>query len=165
MIIFNTTPLILFLKELNYVDIFNYCLDIDAELIIPFEVYEEFIGEGKEKLNSLISNNVLIVKEVKKDPLELIMKKHPQLGAGESSVLAFGEEHKLDKNLLIIDERRASNIANSMNLNSIGSMGLLFLLNKKKILSKKDLCDIAKQINTSSFYFDFKKQGLEWLLK
>lgn len=123
-VISNTTPIITLLG----VKQFDLLESIYQEIIIPKAVFEE-MEAGKEKpyYTNLDKIDWIKIEEVQNKAL--VKHLSTFLDKGESEAIILAEEKQAD--LLLLDERQASNYAMLKNLKYTGSFGVL--LNAKDL--------------------------------
>ncbi|MGQ4876810.1 MAG: hypothetical protein ACP6IY_22305 [Promethearchaeia archaeon] len=147
-IISNTTPLLAFLKknELNLLKLlFN-------ELLIPKAVFNEIVKHEGKYLNEIellkyeIEQGWIKIKNVKLFKLSKL-----NLGRGEIEAINLCFEY--ESPLLLIDEKKARNIANFYNIKIIGTLGILLLVNKKKLKNKQEIIQNLNILVENNFYF------------
>ncbi len=92
------------------------------EIIVPNAVIEE-LAEGKKQGEDVPEINKYQWIKVKKIQVPSQIKLVPDLGKGESEVLALGLDEK--QHLLIIDDKLARKIASLQNLKFTGTAGVL----------------------------------------
>lgn len=130
-IIADTSCLILY-EKIERIDILE---KIFPELIVSKEVLEEY---G-------ILPQWITVKQVANRSIYRMLTK--SLGKGEASSIALAYE--LENSLLIIDEKKGRNIAKSMNVHIIGSIGILLKAKEKGVINS--VKDILRLIDLTDF--------------
>ena len=100
-------------------------LEVLKHLYQEITITKEVQAEFGEPLPEWIS-----VKEVNNKKLQAKVERH--LDSGEASSIALATETK--HSILIIDETKGRKIANSYDLNIIGTLGILLLADKKGII-------------------------------
>jgi len=93
--------------------------------------------------NELLSDKFIIVK----DPKQL---KNFELDEGETSCLSLCEE--TNDNVFLSDDKDARDVANSMGINAIGTLGILILNLEKNKIGKKEFFEILKELIDRGFY-------------
>lgn len=139
MVISNSSPLI-HLTKLGKIE---YFLDMVNEIKIPEAVYKETVIKGKEMnyseaftIERCIDEKKIMVIELKSFDESL----YPPLGNGELQAL---ELSKQSNELLIIDEKKARNLAKTLKIKSQTTIATLFEL---LISNKIDLIDYRQNI-------------------
>ncbi|MGL4502361.1 MAG: DUF3368 domain-containing protein [Planktothrix sp.] len=134
-IICNATPLINF-ASINRLDILK---SLFAEMVIPQAVYSETVESGfpsSETIVKGIKAGWLKVKSVPEMPDSIPL----ELDAGEREVIALALNQQ--KTRVVLDEKRARKVAQSLDLNVIGTLGILILAKHKQIIPQvKPLLD------------------------
>lgn len=133
---------------LAQIDLFRLLKELFSEVYIPDSVYDEVAiqGEGEagsDDTESAVKDGWIIKKtindEIAVNALTTI------LGKGEAEVIILCKELELD--CALIDERTAKNMAELMNVNTMGVLGFIDLaiergipIDKKKVIAHpKDL--------------------------
>jgi predicted nucleic acid-binding protein len=150
-IVCNATPLINF-ASINRLDVLQ---SLFTEIFIPQAVY-------RETVESRFPNSATIIKEIQAGWLNIqevgeIPKSIPlELDIGEREVIALAITGKNIK--VLLDEKRARKVAQSLRLNVIGTLGVLILAKQNQIIPNvKPLLDaimIKAQywVNKSLYY-------------
>jgi len=99
------------------------------QIIIPKAVWKEVVEEGGKKKGAqqVKSSKWIQVKEVEDVPLAKLLNTHLDKGESEAIVLAL----KYPDSLLIVDEKEARDVAQSLNLKFIGTLGVLLKAKQK----------------------------------
>ena len=127
--IINSSPLIAF-GGIKKIDILN---TVFSEIIIPQEVYNETIANGKDdEVLNLINQN-LQYKVVAATNIVLIEFLNDYLDKGEAEVIALAKE--LDIVTVIIDEAKGRKIARRHGLDVVGSLGTLMIAKNNGVIS------------------------------
>lgn len=71
------------------------------------------------------------------------------LGPGESSCIALALDQKGRQPLLIIDDRQAKNVAESLGLECIGSLGVLLIAKRQGVIA--EVSSVLAKIQTTDF--------------
>lgn len=118
-IVTNSTPIIAF-SRINQMELFQA---IVGKLLIPTEVANELSEYGKAKRKSLDIDQYkwITIQEIQdRSKVEMLL---PSLDKGEAEVIELAIETKAD--LILIDELTGRKVAESFDLNVIGSVGIL----------------------------------------
>ena len=152
--IVDSSSLIIFGK-LNRI---NILLRLFKEIEIPYAVYQEAVLDGlKNKFeDSLILNGYLDKGKIKVIKLEnkyLELSDKIQvlnnIGIGESQAIALAKQ--LNRKELVIDEALARETAKSFDLSPIGSLRVLILAHREKLLAEKDIEEIVNKMIKMKF--------------
>jgi len=100
------------------------------EIIIPVKVFEEINVTDKPEAQKIIP---FIQDKIQKIDLNDIIISAPNLGAGELEAMALYK--KLNADYLLVDDKKARQIALYNNIKVIGSIGVLILAKQKKLIS------------------------------
>jgi uncharacterized protein len=147
MIVSNSSPLINFSK-INRLNLLNKCF---KEIIIPQAVYNEITFKKElPETNLLISEiNNKWIKVTKIDIQPLI--KGASIGIGEMEAISLAIKLK---SLLLLDDNNAKKIAKLFNIETHGTLFPLLLSYKNKLLSKKELVEIIRELIDNNYYID-----------
>ena len=162
-IISNATPLIAFIKK-NELSILK---SLFKEIIIPKAVYDEILNtprtlnEEGEILKKEIEKKWILVKEITK-------LKYPELNLGRGETEALNLCIESNNPLLLIDEKKARNIAKSLKIDVLGTLGILSLVNKRGLKNEQEILENLELLIKKGFYLSsevilgfFKKLGNE----
>lgn len=145
MIVSNSSPIIS-IGTIGRMDLFRKCC---KEVIIPFAVYTE-ISQKKESPEFLSLKKAIEEKWVKVEKITLLPSlRTVTLGEGEKEAISLAAKHKL---ILIIDDDMAKKYAEIMGVEPHGTLYVLILAVRKKILNKKEAVDILHQMMKAGFY-------------
>ncbi|MEW6378517.1 MAG: DUF3368 domain-containing protein [bacterium] len=149
-IVSNSTPIIAF-SRINQMDLLQAIVN---KLSIPLEIANELSEYGKVKRKSLDLNEYqwITIQEIQdRSKVELLL---PSLDKGEAEVIELAIETKAD--LILIDELTGRKVAESFDLNVIGSVGILIKAKEAgKIRAVKPFIDemIEKGIRYSERFY------------
>jgi uncharacterized protein len=107
------------------------------EVKVPFYVYKEITHQGKpqaQKLAEYLKEKIVAI-----DIADYIISDY-NLGFGEFQAMCLYKKIKAD--VLLVDDKKARQIAKFNKIKIIGSLGVLLLAHKAKIIN-----DIEKRIN------------------
>src|SRR3989338_2142572 len=138
-LVFDSTPLIYLAKA----GILPKLAELRMKLIIPPAVYEEVVVEGRRKgkqdalvVEKLASDNVFAVADARDKGVVKRFMSNPGLSNADAETLALAGELKA---VAVIDEGLCRSVAELEGIGFHGSVFLLFLLQKKKIITKAGL--------------------------
>lgn len=134
-VISDTTPIITLLK-INHLELLQKLFN---EVHIPTAVYNELtINSSYAKEAEIIKNNEFI-KCVSVSNLQsvILLQRATGLDLGESEAIILSDEYK--NNLLLIDESKGRQVAKSMGLSIMGTVGILILAYRDNLLSKQEI--------------------------
>lgn len=146
-IISNSTPLIAFIKK-NELSILKSLFD---EIIIPKAVYDEILNTPR----TLNNEGEILKKEIKKKWIlikEITTLKFPELNLGRGETEALNLCIESDNPLLLIDEKKARNIAKSLKIDVLGTLGILSLVNKRGLKNEQDILEDLDLLIKKGFY-------------
>lgn len=125
-VVTDSSPLI----SLAVLDLLELMNVLFTEIIVPSEVFRE-IEVSKDKRESAKIKEVIKDRICSPKSIKLLKDK---LGKGETEAINLSLEMNVD--LLIIDDKRARNAAESYNIKCIGTLGLLTLAKKKGFIEE-----------------------------
>lgn len=121
--------------------------EIFGVVYIPQAVYDELTIDNKAESK--------ILNEYCKDKIYKINQElyfNIILGAGESEAIILYKE--LNANFLLCDDKKAKKYAQSLDINVIGSLGLLLKAKEKGLIT--DISSLIEKLKQSSIYIDNK---------
>jgi len=126
----------------------NLLFNLFESIKISKTVYDEVTMQlyNDNEIDNLIKEKKIIVKSVPENELFKMLIKRLDLGESQSIALA-----KESKSLLIIDEYKGRSIANSLNMNIIGLIGIVLQLLKMHKLTKKEAENIIYELEKKDF--------------
>lgn len=126
-------------------------LKVSFELIVTNEVIEEIIKNERYRnyYNDLVKN-YFIVKKINhtKGAAKIISQYSTNLGKGELSVIIAASS--LD-GMAVIDEKLARKIAVNLNIDVIGTLGILYVFFKEKKLNEMELRTLISTLRRNGF--------------
>lgn len=132
-IIISDTSCLIALTKIDKLDLLR---DLYQEIIITIDVYKEFGG---------LLPDWILISEVKNKQKQQELE--DGLDKGEASSIALALE--LDNPTLIIDEIKGRKIARSLNIDIIGTIGIILLADKKGLI--KDAIGIILKLVNKGF--------------
>ncbi len=146
LVVSNTTPLI----GLSILDNFALLKNLFGYIQIPSAVYQEIVVNGvglvgAAEVSRGIHNGWITVKDL--SPSNILTTLKTDLDDGEAEAIALAL--KIDADLVLIDERKARIKAKSLNLNIIGTVGVLLLA--KELGEKIDIKTSLDQLRDHNF--------------
>ncbi len=149
-LIVNASPLII-LGKLNKLKIL---VKIFKNIEIPEKVYNETIIKGKGHIDSsiikeFIQNGSVSVVKLNNKSLSKKIQLIFSIDTGEAETIALALQSK-QKNV-IIDEISAREAAKSLNLEPIGTLGVLLIAFKKRIINEDAVNKIIKEMMDSKY--------------
>ncbi len=131
----DTTPILSLLKadQLELLEI------LYGKVLIPEIVYKELTTNPvfKDEIDKVRKCPFLSVIEVKNKEAVQLLKRATGLDVGESEALVLYGEQKAE--LLLIDERKGRGVAKKMEIEHIGTMGILMQAFDSGILNAEDI--------------------------
>src|SRR3989344_1931333 len=148
-IISNSSPL-MYLAKIKRLDLLKRLF---KEIIIPEEVYNEVVVKGKQEkftdaffIENALKDGWIKIKKVKKRKFERLLS---EIDIGESAVINLAKETNAD--LILIDDASARTIAESIGLNVKGTLYVILLAFKNKIINKKEAKSLVDELVFSEF--------------
>ncbi len=153
MIVSNSSPIIS-LGAIGNLSFLKRCFN---EVIIPVGVYTEISRKGESpefiSLQKGIDERWIRIEKV--DVLPIL--KTNMLGEGEKEAISAAAKYKA---ILIIDDDTAKAYAGIMGVESHGTLYVLILLVRKKILTRDEAIDILNQMMKTGFYLSTEVYGM-----
>jgi predicted nucleic acid-binding protein len=129
---------------LSQIGLFNLLKELFSEVYIPDAIYDEVVINGKDEAGSedteFSIKEGLILKKTVNDEVA-VNALRPILGKGEAEVIILYKELELD--CALIDEKTARSMAEIMNVNTMGVLGIIdlaaergFTIDKKKVIDR-----------------------------
>ena len=145
----DSTPLI----HLAKIGMINFLKELFEEIIIPKEIYEEIIVEGKKQgkneilsIEKLMEEKFITIKELESD-IEI-----DNLDRGEKRCIALCKQLNIDT--ILIDEKEGSNVALLLNLNPIRTTSILLILLDKNLINFNEYKELLKKLLESGYFLD-----------
>ena len=136
-VVSNTSPLISLLL-IGKIEIFKRLF---KKVLIPNEVYDEItLREQKTIVDNCIKKGWLVKCKPPKLPVL------HDLDKGEAFAISLALQY--DKSLLIMDDRRGKELAESIGINVVGTIGILLFAKKAKLI--KDIKGLMDQLIKSN---------------
>ncbi|RLI75943.1 DUF3368 domain-containing protein [Archaeoglobales archaeon] len=148
-VVSNSSPLITLAKiEKLYI-----LKELFGEIIVPKAVWYEVVvkGKGKPGAEEIEKAEWIKVREVK-DKVSIEVLKG-EIEVGETEAIVIAKEVRAD--LLIMDERIPRIIAESIGLNVIGTLAIIYIARKKGLI-KEDFDEIVKELKSKGVRFSDK---------
>lgn len=151
----NSSPLIIFSK-LNKLDLLKKVL---GEIMISEAVYEEVVRRGGEvnAPDSLLVKDYFDQGNIEVKKLEgkwkkkavFLKKVYQSLDYGESETICLALQEK--EKIILIDEKIARKVAKIYDIDSIGSLGVLLLAFRRKLLNERRIREIINEMIRNEF--------------
>lgn len=145
----NSSPLI-YLSKIGRLELLK---NLFKEVIIPEEVYEEVVGKGRNerfldalKVESAVKEGWI---KVKNRSYNRETENFGEIDEGESVLISIAKKERAD--LVLIDDASARIVAESFGLNVKGTIYILLLGCKKKILDKEETKELIKGLIEAGF--------------
>jgi len=150
-LIFNATTLIV-LRELECLDLLEEIQRLcDVSVIIPQGVVEEF---QKTDAKLLIPNATVV--EVQREELTIDIPRSLGRGELQAIIIAYTitQERESHRNVtfVVTDDKRARNVCKKLGIKVIGTLGLIELAKKCKVISKEKAIELLNKIPSTSLY-------------
>jgi len=145
-VVSNSGPLF----HLTKVGLIGLLLKLFDKIYIPPSVYEEIVIKGNERghsdaklIENQISNENIIVKDIKKDPKNF---QSSRLHPGELDAIELALN--LNTNLILLDDEEARIFARTLQLKVKGSLGILVQLLKEDYLKFNEAEHYLRKLNS-----------------
>ncbi len=142
MFVFDSTPLI-YLSKVARIEVLK---NLSEKKVISEAVYMEVVVKGKELgkadanvLENAVREHIFEVMEVRKGDLYRELSKNPNLTRADVEVLTFS---KNTQSMAVLDDEYARDIAESMGVETGGTIYLLLLLLREGIIDKREVREI-----------------------
>lgn len=144
-VISDTTPIISLLK-INRLSLLQ---DLFGEVKIPLAVFNELTVNLKfaEEIEAVKNSLFIKISEVKDKSAVEIFQKTTGLDLGESEAIVLSKE--LDAKLILMDELRGRTVAQQMDLELMGTVGILMAAYKRKLISSNEVKKCAQVLKNS----------------
>jgi len=166
--IVNSSPLIIFGK-LNRLNLLREVLE---EIVIADEVYKEVVENGIKIdapeafiIKDYVEGGEIKVKKLNKEwqkKADFLKKVYKQLDHGEAETIALALQEK--EKIVFIDEKIARKIAKLHGLKVKGSLGILLLAFKNKLITEKELKEIVSGMTSNKFRLSGEVINKFWIL-
>lgn len=158
--IFDSSPLIAILGNLNNPELLIHFISLGYSLYVPKKVVEEVSKDPeKQNLHSMITKKEITQLEPLSDEvIEKFRDRFPQLGKGESELILWAQTWLKEnrKFCCIIDDALARKVAEKHGLKCIGTIGLIQKLNGKGFIDNDNTMTYFKELEEKGFRYDFK---------
>ena len=158
--IFDSSPLIAILGELNQPKLLEHTISLGYSLYAPFAVVNEISkNPTKENLLKMINNKQITnLEPVNKEEMQNFRNRFYRLGLGESELILVAQKWKAEnKNFCcIIDDQVARKISESLNLKCKGTIAILKKLSEQGLISLQEVEIMFKTLDKSGFRYKFK---------
>jgi len=141
-VVANSTVLI-FISKINRLDLLEV-MEIYSTEEVKKEVLsmKEINPIEKENLEKLFSEKINIVKDYKKMNLGLDL--------GEESAISVCINKKIP--VFLSDDKKARRVAEYLSIDVIGTLGIIFINFKNKIITKEEARELLKKLISNSYY-------------
>ena len=138
-VVADTTPIISFAK----VKRFDILEKMFGEILLPKAVYRELTSNSdyQTEAEMIQSTPIFKVVEIENESSVSLLRRATGLDLGESEAIVYCDENSCD--LLLVDEMKARMVAENMNLNIMGTIGILKTAYKLGYVSKDELLEIV----------------------
>lgn len=151
-VVSDTTPLISLMK-IGHLNILN---QLFGEIQIPNAVFEELVCNTRFPQESKQIKESLFIKRVTIVDVELVelLRRSSGLDAGESEAIILSD--KLNASILLMDEVKGRQVAKQMGIQLMGTIGILLLAYKEKLLSKEEIIDCINVLKVTGRHISSK---------
>ncbi|MHA1301333.1 MAG: DUF3368 domain-containing protein [Candidatus Helarchaeota archaeon] len=146
-IISNSSPLIAFIKKRD----FGLLKSLFGNITIPHAVYNEITNTPKNLVDERKILDVAIQdKFIKVKKIQSF--RFPDLNLGKGELEAINLAFEINNPLLLIDEKKGIKVANTFNIQTLGTLGILLLAKKKGIRKFDELIENIETLIKENFY-------------
>lgn len=151
-VVSDTTPLISLMK-IGRLDLIN---QLFGEVQIPNAVYEELVSNIRFPDESRQIRECLFIKRVDVADVQSVrlLRRSTGLDAGESEAIVLSDS--IDASLLLMDEAKGRQVAMQMGIQLMGTLGMLLVAYKEKLLSKEEILQCIEILKTTGRYISEK---------
>lgn len=153
--ILDSSVFIAFYVEMENPELLHDLKEHGHKVLAPHAVVEEISKKDKSYLpfRKGIDEKKVELLEPLGNKVTIFQHRHPYLGKGEIEVILWGQEFQKRKQeyCCIIDDKRATKIAESYSIDHIGTLGLLRLLNGWGLISDGKMFNLVERLDGSSF--------------
>lgn len=139
MIVSNTSPII-FLAKLRKLDLLFKCF---GSITLPEDVFNELQAKKSLELEYINSCNSYF------EIISLKTTMNLSLDPGETSAISLAVEKKAK--LILLDDHTARVAAESLNLNAVGTLGILLFFLQKKIINLREFKTLLHLLIDNNF--------------
>lgn len=152
----DTSSIVLFLEFISEYEFLIKFSETGEVMIITAQVEEEYnekkdssIHNPNYNLNKLLENEIIIKEKCEIN--EIFERRYFKLGIGEKSIMSLALEYQEQgyECYCVLDDKYARDVAQKLELNVKGSIGLLLLLKEKGVLENPN--EVANKIRESPF--------------
>ena len=158
--IFDSSPRIAILGELNQPKLLEHTISLGYSLFVPVTVVGEVTkSPEKENLLKMIMNKQITKLEpVSEEEMQRFRNRFYRLGQGESELILVAQKWIAEnKNFCcIIDDQIARKISESFNLKCKGTIAILKKLNEQGLVSQQEIEILFKTLEEAGFRYKFK---------
>ncbi len=139
-VISDTTPIISLMKA----DRLELLQRLYQRVVIPKAVYAELVSntDFEEEKEKVANCDFISVEQIQNQESVKILRDNTGLDLGESEALVLYEEKNAD--LLLMDEHKGRSVAKKMEVEHIGTVGILLMAFDEKYLLAEEVRDILK---------------------
>ena len=161
----DTSSIILFLEFISEYEFIIKFSESGEVMIITAQVEEEYnekkdssIQNPNYNLDNLLEKEIIIKKTCEIN--EIFKRRYFKLGIGEKSIMSLALEYQEQGHqcFCVIDDKYAREVAQKLELNVKGSIGLLVLLKEKGLLVNPN--EVVNKIRESPFRISDKVLGV-----
>ena len=134
-VVSDTTP-ILSLMKIGHLDLLQ---SLYGQVLLPEAVYNELVSNPSfaDEAKQINTCKFLAVERVKNKSSVELLRKISGLDAGESEAMILYEEQNAE--LLLMDEHKGRIVAKRMDIEYIGTAGILMLAYDKQLIAASDV--------------------------
>nr|MDO8046014.1 hypothetical protein [Candidatus Baldrarchaeota archaeon] len=153
-LILDSSVLIAFYTELGRPELLHLLKDFGYDLLIPRGVFREVsLDPSFDRIQNDIRDKLVLLNELTGREIGELKSRYISLGLGELEVIWWGKHFKgrNEDYVCALDDLKARKIAKKLELNIIGTLGIIKLLNKFGVISKDELFKLYKTLKAKGF--------------
>ncbi len=162
--LFDSSPLIAFLGNLNEPNLLRLLKSMGYQLYIPSAVFDEIEGVlEKENLQELLKDKTFCLAEpYNEEEFSKFSARYPQLGKGEIAVIIVARKWKEESKefCCILDDKTARNVAEKIGLKCKGTIGTLKKLYENGKIKPEELKKKLKTLEKCGFRYRFNNLNI-----
>ena len=146
LVVSDSTPIIS-LTKISQLDLLQKLFD---KIFVPRAVWNELTSNDfyADEITQIKSANFIVVHDVCDKNAVKILNEIVGLDIGESEAISLAIDSSAD--VLLIDEHKGRQVASQLNLNIVGTVGILLQAFDENLLSRQNILDCIDALRKSS---------------
>jgi len=153
-LILDTSVLIAFYTELRKEHFLLSLQEHGYDMLVPEYVFRSEMKSDYEKLDEAVKRNeITILSRIRDEDIEVLKGRFPSLNRGELEVIWWGMKLRSENELYacVLDDGKARKCAQRSEVEIIGSLGIIEILNDLEIISKEEKRRICETLRKKGF--------------